>query len=143
MEIIEMIKEVEDIKIFKSWLPHMEEVLEVVEIHDYKLYERIKEEVHKSVYGEVLCNETAEKLVKAMRPYSEHWTKEEVKQALSGMRLNAHENTLYYIMNMAYNDYYNMFGNDVEKYIEFTKLWVDDVDSSSADVKTYRYATMM
>lgn len=44
-------------------------------------------------------------------------------------------------MNMMFNDYHDLFNEDTEKYVEISKLWLNDVDSEGGDIKTYRYAT--
>lgn len=43
------------------------------------------------------------------------------------------------VMNMAYNDYHAMFGEDLNSYINFTKLFITDEDSG--ENKVFRYFT--
>lgn len=63
----------------------------------------------------------------------------EVKEMFHTLIISASHESIYYIMNMAYNDYYALFENDHTRYMDFTKLWVNDIDSDiSTDAKTYR-----
>ena len=48
--------------------------------------------------------------------------------------------TLYYTLNMMYNDYHKLFQEDTNKYVELALMWLEDEDSDGGDIKTYRYA---
>ncbi len=78
------------------------------------------------------------KLVQNMKPFGEHWTMEEVNQALGG---NWKLSTRYYTLNMMYNDYHKLFQEDTNKYVELALAWLEDEDSDGGDIKTYRYST--
>ena len=119
----------------EEWYPLLEKYLENLKSDDYQC---LYDSVYVSIYGEVLSEEKAKRLVSAMQPYGEHWTIEEANDALSGDYKQA---TKYYVMNMMYNDYHDMFDEDSNRYIEISKLWLKDIDAPDGDIKTYRYAT--
>lgn len=118
-----------------EWSKELEESLYKLDKEEYNC---LYDDLYEMVYGEILSNEKAEKLVHEMKPYGQKWTIQESSQALNG---KYKDSTKYYTMNMMYNDYKEMFGDDTNRYIEISKLWLNDVDSDGGDIKTYRYAT--
>ena len=40
-------------------------------------------------------------------------------------------------MNMAYNNYHDMFEEDLDKYVEYSKLFIHDEDAAEGKVYTY------
>lgn len=123
------------IDMIREWKDELEECLNKLDQEDYNC---LYDDLYELVYGEILSNEKAEYLVHEMKPYGQKWTIAEVEQVLNGKWKSS---TKYYTMNMMYNDYKEMFGDDTDRYIEISKLWLDDVDSDGGDIKTYRYAT--
>ena len=73
-----------------------------------------------------------------MKPYGEHWTMEQVEQAINNREWKL--STRYYTLNMMYNDYHSLFQEDTNKYVELALMWLEDEDSDGGDIKTYRYA---
>lgn len=118
-----------------EWSKELEESLCKLEQEEYSC---LYDDLYEMVYGEILSNEKAEKLVHEMKPYGQKWTIQEANQVLNG---KFKDSTKYYTMNMMYNDYKDMFGDDTNRYVEMSKLWLNDIDSDGGDIKTYRYAT--
>lgn len=135
MLVTELMKETKSPDVMMSWLPILECYFNKL---DPKDYERLYDEIYETIYGEVLSDEKAMKLVQNMKPFGEHWTMEEVSQALGG---NWKLSTRYYTLNMVYNDYHSLFQEDTNKYIELALAWLEDEDSDGGDIKTYRYST--
>lgn len=135
MLIQELMSKTNDLSTIKSWFPILETYLSKLEQCDY---DYLCDEIYETIYGEVLSVDKAKSLVKEMKPYGEHWNIDRVKEVL---HTNCEDSSNYYVMNMMYNDYYEMFKDDTNKYIEMARLWMDDEDSDDGDVKTYRYAT--
>lgn len=96
------------------------------------------DEIYETIYGEVLSDEKAKRLVCDMKPYGEHWTMEQVEQAINDREWKL--STRYYTLNMMYNDYHKLFQEDTNKYVELALMWLEDEDSDGGDIKTYRYA---
>lgn len=118
-----------------EWSKELEESLCKLGQEEYSC---LYDDLYEMVYGEILSNEKAEKLVHEMKPYGQKWTIQEASQVLNG---KFKDSTKYYTMNMMYNDYKDMFGDDTNRYVEMSKLWLNDIDSDGGDIKTYRYAT--
>lgn len=123
-----------DPSVMMKWVDLVEQYASKLPKEDYN---RFYDDIHKTIYGEVLSEEKAETLVKAMKPHGEVWTLSEVDNVLGG---NCKRSTKYYVANMMYNDYYNLFKDDKEKYLQLSMLWMNDVDGPGGDIKTYRYA---
>ena len=135
MLVTELMKETKSPDVMMSWLPILECYFNKL---DPKDYERLYDEIYETIYGEVLSDEKAMILVQNMKPFGEHWTMEEVNQALGG---NWKLSTRYYTLNMMYNDYHKLFQEDTNKYVELALAWLEDEDSDGGDIKTYRYST--
>lgn len=135
MLIQELMSKTNDLSTIKSWFPILETYLSKLEQCDY---DYLCDEIYETIYGEVLSVDKAKSLVKEMKPYGEHWNIDRVKEVL---HTNCKDSSNYYVMNMMYNDYYEMFKDDTNKYIEMARLWLNDEDNSDGDIKTYRYAT--
>ena len=119
----------------KSWLQILEPYFSKL---DPKDYQRLYDEIYETIYGEVLSDEKDKRLVCDMKPYGEHWTMEQVEQAISNREWKL--STRYYTLNMMYNDYHKLFQEDTNKYVELALMWLEDEDSDGGDIKTYRYA---
>lgn len=119
----------------KSWLQILEPYFSKL---DPKDYQRLYDEIYETIYGEVLSDEKAKRLVCDMKPYGEHWTMEQVEQAISNREWKL--STRYYTLNMMYNDYHKLFQEDTNKYVELALMWLEDEDGDGGDIKTYRYA---
>lgn len=135
MLISELIEKINDSSSLKEAYKIIDDYMSKLDECDYDC---MCDEIYELIYGEVLSKEKAEKLVKEMKPYGQVWAMSEVDSVLGGKWKLP---TKYYVMNMMYNDYHEMFGDDTNKYIEISTLWLNDVDSEGGDIKTYRYAT--
>lgn len=135
MSIAELMAQAKDPMIMRKWPEIIDRYVKQL---PEDLYSKMYDDIYESVYGEVLSEEKAEKLVKAMKPYGQVWTLAEVDNVLGG---NCKLSTRYYVANMMYNDYNSLFKDDTDKYVEMSKLWLNDVDGPGGDVKTFRYAT--
>ena len=88
-------------------------------------------------YGYKFTDEMAEKIVIDMKPYHLHWTKEQTTGVMRNAGLNIDENDFFVVMNMAYNDYHELFGEDVDNYIRFSKMCIEDEDAKPHKVFNY------
>lgn len=119
----------------KSWLTILEPYFSKLDSKDYQC---LYDEIYETIYGEVLSDEKAKRLVCDMKPYGEHWTMEQVEQVINSREWKL--STRYYTLNMMYNDYHKLFQEDTNKYVELALMWLEDEDSDGGDIKTYRYA---
>lgn len=126
---------------------HKEDLIEIIDMlmydvkeNNHDFYCHVEEELYELAYGKVLTEERAKEIVKDMRPYGMHWTMEQTKQVQMQKGLQAMKDIDFFIvMNSAYNDYHDLFDEDLEKYVLFTKKFIHDEDAKSD--KVYMYFT--
>lgn len=112
-------------------LEHMDEDLDDVEIKLYEIAE-----------GRVLNEEKARHLIEQMKPHGMKWTLEETE----GVRTQyGYEDIrpvdFWIVMNSAYNDYEDLFKDNVEYYAKFSKDFIKDEDAK--EDKVYYYFSMI
>lgn len=102
---------------------------------EYKMYEI---RLYKMAFGNKLSKDMAEEIVSNMQPYGEHWDINESKriQAQRGLD-NIREIDFFTVLNSAYNDYNDIFGEDLEGYVRFTIDFINDPDAKEDKVFTY------
>jgi len=135
MLITELMLKETNVDKMKRWVNVLEEYFSKLSEEDYcNLYD----EIYEISYGEVLSKEKANYLVGNMKPYGEKWDMEDTAKLLTTSDYLI--STRYYVLNMMYNDYHEMFGEDSSKYVAIAKLWLNDKDSVDGDTKAYRYS---
>lgn len=107
---------------------------------DYDMCCKYKKDLYELAYGKTLTKEFAEDIVKKMQPYGLHWTIEQTNDVKRKYNLNdISEIDFFIVMNMAYNDYQELFEDDIEKYVKYTKMFINDKDANKD--KVYNYFT--
>lgn len=103
-----------------------------------EMYEKYKMCLYEMAYGKVLTKEMAEEKVHKMQPAGEHWNIETTTEVKKEYGLNDISDVDFYIvMNMAYNDYKEVFGDDIEMYVKYSKAFILDEDAKEGKVFTY------
>ena len=102
-----------------------------------KLYKRYKEELYELANGKVLTEEMAYAWVEEMKPEHEHWTIEETTKAMNNLNYNCDKLDYYVVVNMMYNDYYDIVKDDEELALKMAYHWLKDEDS--LENKLYNY----
>jgi hypothetical protein len=102
-------------------------------------YKHAEKVLYIALHGKKLTRELAEERIHSMKPYGMKWTEEQTTEVMKAQGLELDPIDFWYAMNMAYNDYHKMFEEDIEKYICFSKLYLEDPDAK--DGKTYITAT--
>lgn len=123
------------------------EMLSLMKTSHPDLYDDFSRKTYVLAYGYTLNEDWAEEIVTDMKPYGKHWTKEQTDAVAKqlGIVYDAELNscTWYVVINMVYNDYHDVGGEDANVYAKLARNWVRDADSPySANEKTYRYFTM-
>lgn len=113
------------------------ETLYKVKSCDMGYYDEVKKELYIMAYGYSFTDEIAEKIVAEMTPYHVHWTKDQTTQVMRSQGLNYNENDFFVVMNMAYNDYHELFDEDLDKYVRYARLFIDDADAKPHKVFDY------
>ena len=102
-----------------------------------KLYKKYKDELYEMANGKVLTEETAYKGVEDMKLNGEHWTIEETTHAMKEMGYNLNSMDFYVVVNMMYNDYYDLVKDNEELALKMAYMWLNDEDSVKD--KLYEY----
>ena len=136
-EIIQVIVDngkIEDMHELSDMLEDNIELLKDYYPDKYKEYEM---RLYEMAYGCVLNEEMAKEIVSKMRPYGERWQIQETSEMQRQHGLNFREPDFYIVINSAYNDYHDIFGEDIESYIRFTNDFINDEDAKPDKVYIY------
>ena len=116
----------------------LEETMEINKQYDERCYREYAIELYKMAYGNHLNREVAEEIVQAMRPEGMRWSYDETRNLQNQRGLNnIPEADFFTVINSAYNDYKNLFGEDLESYIRFTVDFIEDEDAKPQKVINY------
>ena len=99
--------------------------------HKYKMC------LYKMAYGEVLTDKMARKVVEDMKPDGEHWSIEQTTQVKNQYGFNVRDIDFWVVMNMAYNDYKDIFKDNIEMYARWSNAFINDPDAKEG--KVFRY----
>lgn len=114
------------------------ECINLLEEHNRK---EMCERLYILAYGEQLNEEEALDLVEDMEPFGEHWNMAQTTQVGNQYGWSDYSKvSWYYTMNMIYNDYHSVLGDDTSIYIKMARAFLLDKDAPKADVKVYRYS---
>lgn len=98
--------------------------------------------LYKLAYGETLNREMADSIVQNMKPYGMRWTLEDIRNLQNDFGINDIRGIdVYVVMNSAYNDYKDIFKEDVETYVKFAVDFIEDEDAD--DGKVFKYFTII
>lgn len=102
------------------------------------IYEKYKMKLYVMAYGKVLTKDMAEDIVHKMKPAGEHWNIETTNSVKAQYGLNNISDVDFYIvMNMAWNDYKDIFGEELEMYVNYSKAFIEDEDAKKGKVFIY------
>ena len=103
---------------------------------EYEMY------LYRMAYGDVLNKEMAEKIVSQMQPYGMRWSLEQSRDIQNQFGLdNIRELDFFVVLNSSYNDYRDLFGDNLEMYARYTKDFILDEDAK--DNKVFKYFTII
>lgn len=111
-------------------------------IYDLKRYDEDKAHkykmcLYKMAYGEVLTDKMARKVVEDMKPDGEHWSIEQTTQVKNQYGFNVRDIDFWVVMNMAYNDYKDIFKDNIEMYARWSNAFINDPDAKEGKVFKY------
>lgn len=139
---IEKIVDNGDIESMRELAYMLEDTIEEVQKYDEHKYKKYAMKLYKLAYGETLSRDMAEDIVNSMSPYGMKWTLEETKdlQARFGLT-DLRSIDVFVVMNSAYNDYRDIFDDNVELYIKFATDFIEDEDAGNG--KVFKYFTII
>lgn len=116
----------------------LEDTLEIIQKYDDDCYKKIKMKLYIMAYGKNINKEMAEEIVNDMKPYGQHWNIEQTQQIqeqTGAMDINAID--FYIVANQGFNDYNNLYGDDIEKIAIYVDDFVNDIDGKPNKVFWY------
>lgn len=113
------------------------EAMDHIKTCDVNLYNKIEGKMYEMAYGKILTEDMASKWIHSMKPYGMKWTKEQTDEVIKKYGLNINEIDFWTMMNSMYNDYHNIFDDNVETYIKLARDFIKDEDA--VDSKVYEY----
>lgn len=114
------------------------EVVDIIKKYDEDCYKEYKYKLHKMAYGDELTEEEAKEIVRKMRPEGERWSIEQTAQMQRDFGLENIDVVKFYLSaNMSFNDYKNVFGDNIEMYVRFTEAFINDEDAGPHKVEKY------
>lgn len=120
----------------------LEDLMEKIYEYDEKCYKKYEMKLYKMAYGSTLSRRMAEEIVSQMRPYRMRWTMEETQRIQDEYGLNNIRPTDFFVViNSAYNDYKDLFDENIEMYVRFTNDFINDEDAKEDKVFLY-YTTI-
>lgn len=118
----------------------MIDIIDCVEKDNKEKYNKIEKELYEICEGKVLTREKAEKIIQSMKPYGMRWSLGETEDIRKDKNIgNVTPVDFWIVMNSAYNDYRNVFGDDIDMYAKYSKEFISDEDA--IDCKVYEYFT--
>lgn len=116
----------------------LEETLELIQEYDEDCYKKYEMLLYKTAYGNVLNRTMAEEIVSKMKPSGMRWSMQETEEIQNRYGLNNIRSTDFFVvMNSAYNDYKDIFGEDIDSYIKFALDFINDEDAKNGKVFIY------
>ena len=140
-EIIEKIVDNGRIEDMNELSDMLEDTIEMLEEYYPDKYKEYQVKLYEMAYGCVLNEEKAKEIVSKMQPYGEKWNIEKTSEIQRQYGLNFRDPDFYVVINSAYNDYNDLFGDDTEKYVRFTNDFINDQDAKQD--KVYLYYTII
>lgn len=124
----------------------LDKYLHKIKAMDCDLYKDLMCDLYVNVHGEHFNKEMAMEAVSKMEnedgSTGAHWTLEQVEKIIPQYGLVSdyfNKYDVYYVMNMAWSDFYPLFGTGTESYAKYTKAFLNDKDVPEG--KAYRYYT--
>ena len=116
----------------------LDDVIYVVKDYDEELFKKYAMCIYKMANGDSLTREVGEHIVKEMKPYGEHWTIEQttnVKNQYGYTDIN--DVDFWVVMNSAYNDYNDIFKDNVDVYAKWARAFIKDEDARDYKLLSY------
>ena len=116
----------------------LQEVLDILKDYNPDKYKEYEMHLYKMAYGCNLSQDMAEEIVSKMQPYGEKWSIQATRQIQDEYGLqNLNPIDFYVVINSAYNDYNELFRDNMDMYVKFTQLFMEDEDAKKDKVFLY------
>lgn len=116
----------------------LEEVIDLIKEYDEEAYSKYKMCLYKMAYGEVLSEDMADDIIRKMQPYGMKWTLNESEQIQRDFGLeDIRPVDFWIVMNSAFNDFRNVFGDNLDTYVRYTQAFINDEDAKQGKIFLY------
>lgn len=112
------------------------EILDSMEEEDKEWYDQ---KIYETVEGKVLTEARARTLINNMTPMGMKWELAETETLRNDQSIRPVD--FWIVMNSAYNDYHDLFAENLDYYVKYTNNFIKDEDA--VDDKVYYYFTMI
>ena len=137
-DIIQVIVDGGDVQHMHMLSDILEDVMEELQKYDEECYKKYEMKLYKMAYGSNLTKKMAEEIVSNMRPYGQRWSIEETEQLQRQYGLdNINPVDFYTVLNSSFNDFRDIFNDNIEMYVRFTADFIDDEDAKEDKVFIY------
>ena len=114
------------------------EVVNLIKKYDEDCYREYKMKLYKMAYGDHITEEMAIEIVNNMKPIGMRWNINETEQIQRDYGYDGIDPIDFFlVMNQAANDFRDVFGDNLETYIRYTKAFICDEDAIKDKVTTY------
>ena len=106
------------------------EVVDIIKKYDEDCYDEYKKKLYKMAYGNQINEEVAKEIVREMKPTGQRWSINETEQMQRDYGMdNIDPVSFYLVMNQGFNDYRDVFGDNLDTYIRYTEAFICDEDA--------------
>lgn len=114
------------------------EVVDIIKKYDEDCYDEYKKKLYKMAYGNQINEDVAKEIVREMKPAGQRWSINETEQMQRDYGMdNIDPVSFYLVMNQGFNDYRDVFGDNLDTYIRYTEAFICDEDAKSNKVLNY------
>ena len=116
----------------------LDDTMELIEKYDPDCFKEYEMKLYKMAFGNVLDKKMAHEIVSNMRPYGEKWNMLETQKIQNDFGVqHINEIDFYVVINSAYNDYQDIFGDNIDMYVRYTVDFIQDEDAKKDKVFIY------
>lgn len=116
----------------------LEDTMEIIKEYDEECYKKYEMDLYKMAYGSNLSKEMAREIVHNMKPQGERWSIEETQNIQEQFGMNdINPIDFYVVMNQGFNDFNNLFKDNIEMYVTYTDDFINDIDGKPHKVFWY------
>lgn len=120
----------------------LEEVIKIVFDYNEEKGKEYEMKLYKMAWGNVFSREMAEDIISKMQPYHMRWSLEESRDLQNQFDLeDIRDIDFWIVLNSAYNDYRDLFGDNIEMYVRFVRDFILDEDAK--EDKVFKYFTQI
>ena len=114
------------------------EVVDLIKKYDEDCYKEYVMRLYKMANGNELTREVAQEIVRKMQPTGERWSMQDIQQIQRNYGMeHIKPEDFYVVMNQGYNDFREIFGENIDHYVRYTEAFVNDEDAVADKVFLY------